>query len=137
MPNPFVFNKGKIWSGRQFMKLRLFGFGASGAALLWLSLNSGSKSQIKIPPNHSHIPSNQRNPMKVLRDFDYGSIKQENGRKIREFYITATNETIEFNSADSFNVWTYNARVPGPTLRAKVGDRVRIFFLTSEFIKIS
>ena len=83
------------------------------------------------------IATNQRNPMKVLRDFDYGSIKQENGRKIREFYITATNETIEFNSADSFNVWTYNARVPGPTLRAKVGDRVRIFFLTSEFIKIS
>ncbi|MEO1376250.1 MAG: multicopper oxidase domain-containing protein [Cyanobacteria bacterium J06635_10] len=77
--------------------------------------------------------------MKVLRNFDYGTIKQANGRKIREFRITATNKIIDLNSAVSFNVWTYNGQVPGPTLRTKVGDkpgqghaksdRVRIIFL--------
>jgi FtsP/CotA-like multicopper oxidase with cupredoxin domain len=128
MSNRFVPNKDKIWSRRQFLKLGLLGAGASGAGLLWLSLNGRSNSQIQIPPIDSDIPSDQNNPMKVLRNFDYGTIKQENGRKVREFRITATNETIDLNSVVSFNVWTFNGQVPGPTLRAKVGDRVRIIF---------
>ncbi len=129
MSNRFVPNKDKIWSRRQFLKLGLVGAGASSAGLLWLSVNSQSKSRIKIPPIDTDIPSDKPNPMKVLRDFDYGTIKEENGRKVREFRITATNETIDLNSAVSFNVWTYNGRVPGPTLRAKVGDRIRIIFV--------
>jgi FtsP/CotA-like multicopper oxidase with cupredoxin domain len=74
-------------------------------------------------------PSNVVNPMKVLRDFDYGTLKRENGRTIREFRITAGNSTIQLNSAVSFNAWNFNNRVPGPTLRAKQGDRVRVLFL--------
>ncbi len=129
MPNRFVFNKDKIWSRRQLLKLGLVGAAASSAGLLWLSLNQRSKSQILIPPIDNDLPSDENNPMKVLRNFDYGTIKEENGRKIREFRITAQNETIDLNSAVSFNVWTFNGQVPGPTLRAKVGDRVRIIFL--------
>ncbi len=129
MSDRFVLNKDKIWSRRQLLKLGLIGAGASSAGLLWLSLNQRSKSQVLIPPIDTDIPSEKNNPMKALRNFDYGTIKQENGRKIREFRITATNETIDLNSAVSFNVWTYNGQVPGPTLRAKVGDHVRIIFL--------
>ncbi len=113
MPNYLAPNKDKFWSRRQFLKLGLVGAGASSAGLLWLSLNR-SKSQIKIPPIDSDVPSDGNNPMKVLRNFDYGTIKQENGREIREFRITATNETIDLNSAVSYNVWTFNGQVPGP-----------------------
>ncbi|MBV6626613.1 MAG: multicopper oxidase domain-containing protein [Rivularia sp. (in: Bacteria)] len=128
MPNNFVPNKDQTWNRRQFLRLGLVGAGASGGGLLWFSLNRISKSQITTPPIDTSISSEENNPMKVLRNFDYGTIKRENGRNIREFRITATNETIDLNSAVSFNVWTYNGQVPGPTLRATVGDRVRIIF---------
>jgi FtsP/CotA-like multicopper oxidase with cupredoxin domain len=67
--------------------------------------------------------------MAVLRDFDRGTVKRENGRTVREFRITAGNTTLQLNSAVSFNTWNYNGRVPGPVLRATEGERVRVIFL--------
>lgn len=128
MSNRFVPNKDNIWSRRQFLKLGLVGAGVSSLGLVWFSFNQRSKSLPQAPPIDADIPPNETNPMKVLRNFDYGTIKHENGRKIREFRITATNETIDLNSAVTFNVWTYNGQVPGPTLRATVGDRIRVIF---------
>ncbi len=128
MPNHFVFNKDQVWNRRQFLKLGLLGVGGSSLGLLWFSWNRINQSQIKIPPINTDIPSREMVPMKVLRDFDYGTIKQENGRKVREFRIRATNEVVTLNSAVSFNAWTYNSQLPGPTLRATVGDRIRIIF---------
>jgi FtsP/CotA-like multicopper oxidase with cupredoxin domain len=69
--------------------------------------------------------------MAVLRDFDYGTVKKENGRTIREFRITAGTSPIQLNSAVSFTTWNFNGRVPGPTLRAKEGDRIRVIFLNN------
>lgn len=67
--------------------------------------------------------------MAVLRDFDYGTVKRENGRTIREFRIVAGTSTIALNNAVTFNTWNFNNRVPGPTLRVTEGDRVRVIFL--------
>ncbi len=67
--------------------------------------------------------------MQVLREFDYGRVKQENGRTVREFEIVVGTSTLQLNSATSYITWNYNNRVPGPTLRAKAGDRVRVLFL--------
>ena len=47
---------------------------------------------------------------------------------VREFYLEATSGIIELNTVVSFRTWSYNDRVPGPTLRAKSGDRVRVIF---------
>ena len=69
--------------------------------------------------------------MAMLRNFDYGTVKKDNGRTIREFRIVAGNSTVQLNSAVSFVTWNFNGRVPGPTLRAKQGDRVRIIFLNN------
>jgi FtsP/CotA-like multicopper oxidase with cupredoxin domain len=69
--------------------------------------------------------------MAVLRDFDYGTVKRENGRNIREFRIQASNSVLQLNSAVTFNSWNFNNRVPGPTLRATAGDRIRVIFLNN------
>lgn len=111
------------------LTLGLAGGGVTAAAALWQILNVQSKSIVRIPPPEMEAPQKVVNPMKVLRDFDYGTLKRENGRTIREFRITAGNSTIQLNSAVSFNAWNFNNRVPGPTLRAKQGDRVRVLFL--------
>jgi hypothetical protein len=97
------------------------GIGLTGAAIALKQLSQvNSKARVIIPP----LPSDAAmasgiNPMAVLRDFDYGTIKQENGRQIREFRIIADNSTLQLNSAVTFNTWNFNNRVPGPTLRAK------------------
>ena len=119
------------WNRRTFLKVGMAGIGVTGAAIALKQLSElNSKARVIIPP----LPSDAAmasgiNPMAVLRDFDYGTIKQENGRQIREFRIIADNSTLQLNSAVTFNTWNFNNRVPGPTLRAKEGDRIRVLFL--------
>ncbi|MEH2248838.1 multicopper oxidase domain-containing protein [Nostoc sp.] len=129
MPNNFALGNEKPWSRRQLLKLGLGGAGVIGAAGLWQMLNLQSKSIVKVPPQDMEAPDDGTNPMKMLRDFDYGTVKQENGRTIREFQLTAGTSIIKLNSAVSYNIWDLNGRIPGPTLRAKQGDRVRVLFL--------
>lgn len=120
----------EFWSRRQLLQWSLAGVGLTGAALAWQQFhNSPSTGAIAIPPLPNLPPvMNSLNPMTVLRDFDYGTVKQENGRTVREFRITAQNTNVQLNSAVSFITWNFNGRVPGPTLRAQEGDRLRILF---------
>jgi len=50
------------------------------------------------------------------------------GRTLRTFEIHAINKEIEIAPGVFFPAWTYNGQVPGPTLRAKEGERVRVLF---------
>lgn len=45
--------------------------------------------------------------------------------EVKEFTLTVTEEKIELNG-NMFNVWTYNGKVPGPEIRVKEGDTVKI-----------
>jgi FtsP/CotA-like multicopper oxidase with cupredoxin domain len=49
-----------------------------------------------------------------------------NGQTLREYTITAQDKEIEIAPGLFFPAWTYNGRVPGPTLRCTEGDRLRI-----------
>jgi len=131
MQNRLIPGKDKPWSRRQLMKLGLAGAGLTGAAIAFQTLKPGTTPLARVPPlrNFDGATGPGMNPMSVLRDFDYGTVKRENGRTIREFRIVAGTSTIQLNSAVSFNSWNFNGRVPGPTLRAKAGDRVRVLFL--------
>lgn len=69
------------------------------------------------------------NPTDVLTDFDYGKVSiMPNGRTLREYEIVAVNRNIEIVPGIEFPAWTYNGRIPGPTIRATEGDRIRIHF---------
>jgi FtsP/CotA-like multicopper oxidase with cupredoxin domain len=68
-------------------------------------------------------------PHAILTDFDGGEVsKDAAGRTVREYEFTATTKEIEVAPGVFFPAWTYNGRVPGPTIRATEGDRVRITF---------
>ncbi|MBD2251921.1 multicopper oxidase domain-containing protein [Nostoc parmelioides] len=128
MPNNFTLGKKEFWSRRQLLKLGLGGVGVAGAAALWQRLNSQNKSIVRVPQVEMDAADNVAQPMRMLREFDYGTLKQENGRTIREFQLTAGTSVIQLNSAVSYNIWDLNGRIPGPTLRAKQGDRIRVLF---------
>lgn len=118
------------WSRRRFLYWGLAAAGLTGAAVA-VQHSQRSMLQAQIPPFEKDLPTygNGISPMQVCRDFDYGTLKQENGRTIREFQITASSTTLQLNQVVSYPTWNYNGRVPGPTLRATEGDRVRVIFL--------
>jgi FtsP/CotA-like multicopper oxidase with cupredoxin domain len=69
------------------------------------------------------------NPSDILTDFDYGTVSTlENGQTLREYNFASFDKTIEVAPGIEFAGWTYNGRIPGPTIRATEGDRVRIHF---------
>ncbi len=126
-----ISSKEKNWNRRQFLKWGLAASGVAGAAIAVPSIAQRLRLQpVRIPPPPQNIPleGNNFNPMTILRDFDYGTVKSEGGRTVREFKVFAESTVIQLNSAISFISWNLNGRVPGPTLRATEGDRVRIIF---------
>ncbi len=67
-------------------------------------------------------------PSDFLRDFYWGEERQEGGRTIREYEITAEDAEIEVAPGVFYPAWTFNGQVPGPTIRAREGDRMRVVF---------
>jgi manganese oxidase len=67
-------------------------------------------------------------PTKFLRDFYRGEEIREGGRTVREFELTAEETEIEVAPGVVYPAWAYNGQVPGPTLRATEGERLRIRF---------
>ena len=64
-----------------------------------------------------------------MRDFDWGKTsKLPDGRTLREWTIVASEKEVELAPGVRFMAWAYNGRIPGPTLRAREGDRLRIRF---------
>jgi manganese oxidase len=129
MPNNFALGREQLWSRRQLLKLGLCGAGVAGTAALWQMTNGKNQSIVKVPPSEIEASESVTQPMKMLRNFDRGTLKRENGRIIREFTLTAGTSVIQLNSAVAYNIWDLNGHIPGPTLRVKQGERVRILFL--------
>jgi FtsP/CotA-like multicopper oxidase with cupredoxin domain len=50
---------------------------------------------------------------------------------LREWDLVAAEQEIEVAPGVKFAAWTYNQRVPGPTLRAREGERLRITFINA------
>ncbi|GGX89940.1 copper oxidase [Litchfieldella qijiaojingensis] len=69
-------------------------------------------------------------PSIVLSDWDTGKVgRLPNGQPLREYTIVALDKEVEIAPGVFFPAWTYNGRVPGPSLRAMEGDRIRIRFI--------
>ena len=68
-------------------------------------------------------------PHTILTAWDTGDVTRgSDGRPCREFVIEAIDKEVEIAPGIFFPAWTYNGRIPGPTIRAIEGERVRIIF---------
>jgi FtsP/CotA-like multicopper oxidase with cupredoxin domain len=80
------------------------------------------------------------NPTTFLRSWNFSDLPVEDrarvyketpradGSLLREYEIHAVDREIEIAPGMFFPAWTYNGQVPGPTIRATEGDRIRINF---------
>ena len=74
--------------------------------------------------------ANGFDPHEIVRDFDWGTTSRlPDGRVLREWQLVADERDIEVAPGVRYAAWTYNGRVPGPTLRAREGERLRITFV--------
>src|SRR4030042_4646991 len=63
------------------------------------------------------------NPTDLLTDFDYGNVSTlPDGRTMREWEIVSYNKSIAVVPGIEFPAWTFNGRMPGPSLRCTEGD---------------
>jgi manganese oxidase len=73
--------------------------------------------------------ANGFDPHEIVRDFDWGAThRTASGRVIREWELHAVEKDIEVAPGVNFAAWTYNQRIPGPTLRAREGELLRVRF---------
>src|SRR3954464_56732 len=69
-------------------------------------------------------------PHALLRDFDRGTTSRlPGGRVLREWTLIAGDHEVELAPGLMFQGWSYNGRIPGPTMRATEGERLRITFI--------
>ena len=80
---------------------------------------------------HVDPRANGFDPAALLRDFDQGTVRRVGGRTLREWEIVAEDKEIEVAPGVKYAAWVYNGRVPGPTLRAREGERLRIRFVNA------
>jgi FtsP/CotA-like multicopper oxidase with cupredoxin domain len=74
--------------------------------------------------------ANGFNPTDILRDFDMGKTRRlASGRTLREWTVIAADKDIEVAPGVTYPAWTYNGRVPGPTLRCREGESLRVRFV--------
>jgi manganese oxidase len=69
--------------------------------------------------NFSDLPPNERSRF-------YRETPRGDGTLLREYEFFAIDRAIEIAPGLFFPAWTYNGHVPGPTIRATEGDRVRV-----------
>ena len=74
------------------------------------------------------VDTSRFDPGEFLRDFYWGDERREGGRTVREYELTAEGVEIEVAPGVMYPAWAYNGQVPGPTLRAREGDQLRVVF---------
>lgn len=156
MPDPSNETRTEPSSRRVFLKAGLGGAGLAGAAVLATTLgrtdaaaSTGAHTGHRMPSNAPDVPAhhalsmpgivgevdhdaNGFDPTDILTDFDRGKVSTlPNGRTLREYQIVAQNKNVEVLPGIEFPAWTFNGRIPGPTIRAKEGDLLRITLLNA------
>ena len=139
---------------RRFLKAGALGTLGLAAGAAALAQRASTQAQSDDPPVDGYVPvsheghggldmpgfvgevnhdANGFNPSDVLTDFNWGDrvSQSEDGRTLREWDLFASDKDIEVAPGIIFPAWTYNGRIPGPTLRAVEGDRLRINFVNA------
>ena len=129
---------------------RLTGVGAAAAAFLRPRRAAGQQvhGSYGAMPHAAHamgpvgrISPDGFNPTTFLRSWNFSHLAPEqraryyretarpDGTVLREYRIVAVDREIEIAPGVFFPAWTFNGQVPGPTIRATEGDRVRVTFV--------
>lgn len=135
---------GRFFTRRNMIKAMLGGAGVAGAAAIGFPQESQriisgpatKEAELGAAGHSTMMPAvvgevdhvrNRFDPSVVLTDFDAGKTSTlPDGHILHEYVFVVENQTIEIVPGLEFAAWTYNGRIPGPTIRVSEGDRVRV-----------
>jgi FtsP/CotA-like multicopper oxidase with cupredoxin domain len=138
------------FSRRSWLRLASLGSLIGGTALgrnLGLRAQSaGTPAEYQTHAGHSmgtvgRVSPDRFNPMSYLRNWNFAHLPagerqkvyretvRPDGSLLREYELYAVDREIEIAPGLFYPAWTYNGEVPGPTIRATEGDRLRVNFL--------
>ena len=110
------------WSRRRLLAC---GAALAGGGGLWALAAPGRSQGMPMAMASRPLPFD---PEECLRSFSAGRLVEENGRKVRVFEVEARSITVPLGGEVLFKAWSLNGRVPGPTFRARQGERLRVIF---------
>ena len=137
------------WEVSRRTWLALSGLGSLAGGLVGAARLSAQHTRAGHPPsahdNHAmgtvgRVPFDAFNPSQFLRSWNFSHLPPEerakwyretprpDGTMLREYEIYAVDRQVEIAPGLFFPAWTYNGQVPGPTIRATEGDRLKVTF---------
>jgi FtsP/CotA-like multicopper oxidase with cupredoxin domain len=82
--------------------------------------------------SHSYLPLTPLSSHLEQPSYRPGAITELEGRltngNVKEFKVTAAPQPVEISEGITIESWAYNGEIPGPLLRVKEGERVRMIF---------
>ena len=137
-----------MWQLTRRSWFRATGFASLAGGVVGAGRLAGQGSNLATHPSHdAHVMGtvgrtapDRFNPATYVRTWNFGELPpaeraryyretpRPDGTMLREYEIFAADREIEIAPGMFFPAWTYNGQVPGPTLRATEGDRVRVTF---------
>ena len=129
----------------------LAGFGAAGAAAFGATRAAGQSGYSAEAMTHAghamgpvgRVSTEQFDPAVFTRAWNFSQLPaaerdgfyretlRPDGTRLREYQLVAVDREIEIAPGLFFPAWTFNGQVPGPTLRATEGDRVKVTFINA------
>ena len=137
------------WQVSRRTWLTLTGLGSLATGLVGATRLSGQAAGSGHPPSAhdihvmgtvGRVPFDAFNPTHFLRSWNFSHLlpaergrwyretPRPDGSLLREYEIYAVDRQIEIAPGLFFPAWTYNGQVPGPTIRATEGDRLKVTF---------
>jgi manganese oxidase len=134
-------------SRRSLLKLAGLGAAVGTAAVSahGISADAGQPHDAMSHAGHmmgpvGRVPTDRFDPAAYLRSWNFSHLSETerqrfyretprpDGTRLREYDLVAIDREIEIAPGIFFPAWTFNGQVPGPTLRATEGDRIRVTF---------
>ena len=138
----------KHFTRRSWLQLAGLGSLVSGALHWRPGAVSAGQSLSKVQHENPHlmgavgrVSTEAFDPSAFLRTWNFSNLTdterarfyretpRSNGTLLREYEMFAVDRDVEIAPGVFFPAWTYNGQVPGPTLRANEGDRIRVNFI--------
>ena len=136
------------WTLSRRSWLHLAGLGSLGGSLFGGARLAGQTAGHGAPLMHQahamgtvgSVPSTTFNPTTFLRTWNFSDLSPDergthyretprpDGTLFREYEMYSSDREIEIAPGVFFPAWTFNGQVPGPTIRATEGDRIRVNF---------
>ncbi|HYT65899.1 MAG TPA: multicopper oxidase domain-containing protein [Vicinamibacterales bacterium] len=137
-------------SRRSLLKLAGLGAAAGTAAVAGTRVSGQAARSYDASAHAAHamgpvgrVSTETFDPSVFMRSWNFGHLPEEergrfyretlrpDGTRLREYQLVAADREIEIAPGIFFPAWTFNGQVPGPTLRATEGDRVRVTFVNA------